>query len=342
MPVAAPTNMLQAPHQPVLLSSVLETLSPQNGEIYVDGTFGAGGYSEALLAQADCTVIAIDRDPSVQPHVDRLQAQYGERLQFWSGCFGDLSDLLAQNGVDRLDGVVLDLGVSSMQLDQAERGFSFMRDGPLDMRMSSTGVTAADIVNDYALDDLAQIFAVYGEEKRARAIARAIVQRRESQPFERTQELVACITSVLGPHRGKGSHPATRTFQALRIFVNDEFGELHRALLAAERVLAPNGRLVVVTFHSLEDRVVKQFLATRSGQLGRPSRHLPDVQEIAPSFRAGARKSITASDQEISQNSRARSARLRMGIRTAAPALSAGVALPSDRLAEHLAQGVLI
>lgn len=340
MPSLAPPPASSAPHLPVLLGSVIETLKPQAGEVYVDGTFGAGGYSEALLAAADCTVIAIDRDPTVRPHVERLTALYGDRLQFWAGQFGDLSDLLAQHGVEQLDGVVLDLGVSSMQIDTAERGFSFMRDGPLDMRMSASGATAADIVNAYSLDDLAQIFSVYGEEKRSRAIARAIILRRQDQPLQRTQDLVACITSVLGPHRGKGSHPATRTFQALRIFINDELGELYRGLQAAERGLAPNGRLVVVTFHSLEDRLVKQFFAARAGQLGRPSRHVPDVQQIEPSFVLGKRRGYTSDDRERAENSRARSARLRMGVRTEAPALSISLPLPSDRLAPHLAQGV--
>jgi len=341
MPHAAPEQYQTAPHQPVLLGAVLETLNPQNGEIYVDGTFGAGGYTEAILASADCTVIALDRDPTVQQHVARLTEKFGDRLQFWEGRFGDLADLLEQNGITQLDGVVLDLGVSSMQIDTAERGFSFMRDGPLDMRMSATGPTAADVVNAYALDDLAQILSVYGEEKKSRAIARAIIRKRELAPITRTQELVECVASVLGPHRGKGAHPATRTFQALRIFVNDELGELNRGLFAAERALSPQGRLVVVTFHSLEDRVVKHFLAARTGQLGRPSRHVPETVRAEPSFVLGHRRSVTADDAEREQNSRARSARLRMAIRTQAPALPDNVTLPSARLAPHLVHGAV-
>ena len=316
------------PHISVMLDEVLAALNLQAGEVYVDGTFGAGGYSEAILQAADCTLIALDRDPNVAPHVARLSQRFGAQFNFISGCFGDLSDLLEDNGIGKLDGLVLDLGVSSMQLDEAERGFSFMRDGPLDMRMSQDGISAADVVNEFDAADIAQILFVYGDERRSRAIARAIIERRDISPIIRTSELVDVITSVLGPHRGKGSHPATRTFQALRIFVNDELGELLNGLIAAENCLVPGGRLVVVTFHSLEDRLVKKFFTSRSGQGGQGSRHMPAVAEVAPSFTLLSRKGQVATDGEVAINPRSRSARMRGAVRTEAPAWPADNLLP--------------
>lgn len=316
---ASPLNPVQSarPHLPVLLREVLVALSPCDGEVYVDGTFGAGGYSRAVL-QAAGSLIGVDRDPEALKAAAELEAEFPGRFQFVQGCFGDLDTLLEDIEANAIHGVMLDLGVSSMQLDQAERGFSFMRDGPLDMRMSQSGVSASDIVNDYDEQDLANILYIYGEERRSRAIAKAIVARRAHAPITRTFELVELITSVLGQPRGKGAHPATRTFQALRIFLNDELGELVRGLVAAEKCLAPGGRLVVVTFHSLEDRIVKKFFTARTGQGGRPSRHMPDVETQAPSFESHGKRSIAPSDEEVSLNARSRSARLRSAVRTSA------------------------
>jgi len=256
-----------------MLPEVLAALEPRAGGIYVDGTFGAGGYSRAILDAADCRLVAIDRDPSAVARGHELAAECGERFSIVEGRFGDMDALLADRGVDAVDGVVLDIGVSSMQLDQAARGFSFRHDGPLDMRMGGPGQTAADVVNTLDETDLADLIFRYGEERRSRRIARAIVATREGTPFTRTLQLAEAVAGVV---RGEpGQHPATRTFQALRIHVNDELGELSRGLLAAERLLRPAGRLVVVAFHSLEDRIVKRFLEVRTGKGAAGSRHLP-------------------------------------------------------------------
>lgn len=316
-PQSAPP--ISAPHISVLLDEVVAALHPQAGDVLIDGTFGAGGYSAALLRAAACTVLAIDRDPDTQSHAVRLQAEHGEHLVYLSGCFGDMVALAAAVGVQQVDGVTLDLGVSSMQLDEAARGFSFMRDGPLDMRMSQSGDSAAALLNNADVDLLSDIIAVYGEEKRARAIAKAIVARRAVTPFERTGDLVDVVCSVLGGPRFGKTHPATRTFQALRIYLNDELGELLRGLQAAEQILKPGGRLAIVTFHSLEDRMVKKFLAPRTGRAGRPSRHMPDVKQHSPSFSEPPMRSLKAKATEIEANPRARSARLRVAVRTEAP-----------------------
>jgi len=327
-----------APHMPVLLNEVVAALHPQAGEVMVDGTFGAGGYSRALLQAADCAVIAIDRDPDTQTHADSLARDYGDRFSYLSGCFGDMQHLLAAP----VDGVTLDLGVSSMQLDEAARGFSFMRDGPLDMRMSQNGMSAADLLNQAAPELLSDIIAVYGEERRARAIAKAIIARREDKPMARTGDLVDVVCSVLGAPRFGKAHPATRTFQALRIYLNDELGELMRGLQAAEQVLKPGGRLAVVTFHSLEDRMVKQFLAPRTGRAGRPSRHLPDVDMARPSFADAAKRTVKAGEAEINANPRARSARLRVAHRTDAPAFETEADLLPKRAPQRLQNGELM
>ena len=324
-----------APHIPVLLNEVVTALAPQAGEVMVDGTFGAGGYSRALLEAADCAVIAIDRDPDTKAHADDLAAAFGERFSYRPGRFGDMQDLLAAP----VDGVTLDLGVSSMQLDEAARGFSFMRDGPLDMRMSQDGLSAADLLNQAAPELLSDIIAVYGEERRARAIAKAIIARRAAKPMTRTGDLVDVVCSVLGAPRFGKAHPATRTFQALRIYLNDELGELMRGLQAAEQVLKPGGRLAVVTFHSLEDRMVKQFLAPRTGRAGRPSRHLPDVEMAAPSFADAAKRNVKAAASEIDANPRARSARLRVAHRTDAPAFAADADLLPKRAPRQTPNG---
>ena len=312
----------EAPHKPVLLNKVLDALAPRDGAVYVDGTFGAGGYTKAILEAADCQVIAIDRDPNAIADGADLVAQYDGRLTLLAGQFSQMDDLLAQIDVERVDGVTLDIGVSSMQLDQAERGFSFMRDGPLDMRMSQSGLSAADVVNTFAINDLKRIFKIYGEEKKAFSIAGAIGRARDIEPFTTTAQLSKLIEKVVGVKPGprKTIHPATRTFQALRIFVNGELDELVRGLSAAEKILAPQGRLAVVSFHSLEDRILKRFLKRRSGGQGNPSRHAPIAVDVKPpSFKEIKRGGLTADEHEIEENPRARSARLRAAVRLDAP-----------------------
>ena len=322
---------VSAPHISVLLDEVVAALAPQAGEVHVDGTFGAGGYSRAILEAADCAVVAIDRDPDTKKHADALVAEYGERLHYLPGCFGDMDTGLPQAGFDGVDGITLDLGVSSMQLDEAARGFSFMRDGPLDMRMSQAGDSAANVLNHAEADLLSDIIAVYGEEKRARAIAKAIIAKRETAPLARTSDLVDVVCSVLGGPRFGKAHPATRTFQALRIYLNDELGELLRGLQAAEKMLKPGGRLAIVTFHSLEDRMVKKFLAPRTGRAGRPSRHQPDIAMPEPSFTEPPMRSLKARADEVEANPRARSARLRVAIRTDALAFAPSADLMPKR-----------
>lgn len=319
------TQSHQAPHIPVMLDEVLEALQPVDGGLYVDGTFGAGGYTRGILAAADCTVIAIDRDPSAISRGQALVTEFGGRLTLVEGCFGDMmklvSDLLVERGRAGVDGVVFDVGVSSMQIDQAERGFSFQKDGPLDMRMGAEGFSAADVVNDFDEQDLARIIAVYGEEKRARAIAKAIVAARGEARIERTLALADVVESVIHRRPQDKIHPATRTFQALRIFVNDELGELARGLSAAEHLIVEGGRLAVVTFHSLEDRVVKRFLTARTGRGARANRYMPERDEAVPSFLEIAHKARRAGDSEVDINPRSRSAKLRLAARTAADAL---------------------
>jgi len=321
-PDSAPSH---APgHAPVLRAEALDHLAPGAGETHVDATFGAGGYSRALLEAGAGRVVAIDRDPEAAPRAEALAAEaaaagWGD-LAFLPGRFGEMDRLLAEAGIEAVQGVVFDLGVSSMQLDRAERGFSFQKPAALDMRMESAGPTAADLVNSARESELIHILKSYGEERRARAVARAIGRRRTRAPIARTDELAALIRAVV-PAASDGLDPATRSFQALRMAVNDEPGELARGLAAAERILAPGGRLVAVSFHSVEDRIVKQFLHGRSGRAPRGSRHLPESGETrAPSFLRLTAKPVRPDAAEIQANPRARSARLRAARRTdAAP-----------------------
>lgn len=306
-------------HLPVMLKEVVTYLAPADDEIYVDGTFGAGGYTQAFLDNADCTVVAIDRDPSAQERAQILKAKYGNRLVFIHGCFGDVQDLLKAAGFEKVDGFVLDLGVSSMQLDQAERGFSFRFDGPLDMRMNpAQGRTAADIVNSTSEKELADLIYKYGQERHSRRVARAIVERRHEKKFETTGDLASVIRSVV-PRSKDEIDPATRTFQALRIAVNDELGELERALAAADKILNPGGRLIIVSFHSLEDAIVKDVLRRKSGGEPGVSRHmLVQKPKHEALYRLVSKKPVQPGEEEARKNSRARSAKLRAAIRTEA------------------------
>ena len=305
-------------HVSVLGREAVELLQPRDGGIYVDATFGAGGYSRAMLAVPGTRVVGIDRDRSaITGGFDLVDGSDG-RLTLVEDRFSNLADVCGRLGLEAVDGVVMDVGVSSMQLDQAERGFSFRLGGPLDMRMGHDGPTAADVIARASETDLANIIYIFGEERHSRAVARAIVAARRETPITTTRALADLVGKVV---RAKPNeiHPATRTFQALRIFVNEELDELRVALSAAERVLKPGGRLVVVSFHSLEDRIVKNFFAER-GKPASVSRHLPEVAQVAPSFQILTKRPVTPTDAEIAANPRARSAKLRAAERTAAPA----------------------
>jgi 16S rRNA (cytosine1402-N4)-methyltransferase len=303
-------------HIPVLCDEVVVALKPVAGEHYVDATFGAGGYSSAILRTADCTLTGLDRDPTAIEDGAALIAHFQGRLSLILSRFSTLAEHFAEP----VDGVVFDLGVSSMQLDRAERGFSFRFDGPLDMRMGKTGPTAADLVNTASEEELADIIFFYGEERHARRVAKEIVSARSLSNITTTSALAAIVRKVV-PMKKFDIDPATRTFQALRMAVNQEMQELSQGLSAAEKVLKPGGRLIIVTFHSLEDRLVKTFLKQRSGLDGAPSRHLPDAAAaLAPSFTLLHRKPVTPTEAEIAGNPRARSAKLRAAIRTEAPA----------------------
>ncbi|BAT59305.1 ribosomal RNA small subunit methyltransferase H [Variibacter gotjawalensis] len=310
------------PHIPVLARQVLHYLNPRDGAIYVDGTFGAGGHTRLILEAANCRVIGIDRDETALALGAALKDEFGDRLSLHRARFSELESVIAEAGVERVDGVLIDLGVSSMQLDQPERGFSFRADGPLDMRMGREGVSAADIVAQASERDLSHIIATLGEERFARPIARNIVKARGEAPIETTRALVDIIGRVLQQRPGE-IHPATRTFQALRMLVNEELNEVADALVAAERVLAPGGKLAMISFHSLEDRVVKRFIAARA-KAAAVSRHMPLAASAPPSF-ADATKAIVADDEEIAMNPRSRSAKLRVATRTEAPVSDAPV-----------------
>lgn len=307
--------MSEAPHLSVLLDEVTRALRPGPGQLIIDGTFGAGGYARAFL-DSGAQVTAFDRDPSARRFAAPLEAT--GRFRLIEARFSEMGDYF---GPGTVDGIALDIGVSSMQLDEADRGFSFMRDGPLDMRMSDTGPTAADLVNTLEKDELARIIWLYGEERESRRIASFILHRRATQPFERTLDLAEVVERALGGRRGAKTHPATKVFQALRIAVNEELAELEAALVAAEKILKTGGRLAVVTFHSLEDRIVKAFFTARSGNLPGGSRHAPPVAGgPAPTFTLPFKGAMEPGDAELAVNPRARSAKLRAGVRTDAPA----------------------
>lgn len=310
----AQTPPTSAPHIPVLLAPIMAAIKPAQGR-WLDGTFGAGGYTRALLDAGAAKVFAIDRDPEVFERASVWAGEYEDRLHLIQGTFGELDQLVDAVGGLPLDGVVLDIGVSSMQIDQAERGFSFMRDGPLDMRMGQSGMTAAEIVNTAEEADLADLIYLYGEDRASRRIARNIVKARDIAPIETTFQLVDILEKSLPRSKPNQAHPATRTFQALRIAVNDELGQLVSGLKAAEAALAPNGILAVVTFHSIEDRIVKRFLQARSGNLPKGNRYAPEQVSDDARFELMGRKAINASDNEIQANPRARSAKLRLARR---------------------------
>jgi 16S rRNA (cytosine1402-N4)-methyltransferase len=299
-------------HIPVMLAEVVDNLAPRDGGVYLDGTFGGGGYARAILERANCTLWAIDRDPEAIARGASLAERFPGRLHLLHGTFGEMGGLLGEAGVPRLDGVVLDLGVSSFQLDDPGRGFSFRHDGPLDMRMGKQGTSAADLVNTLAERELADVLYELGEERASRRIAHAIVAARQEAPIETTGRLAEIIRSVLPPDRS-GNHPATRSFQALRIKVNDELRQVEDALAQAAGLLAPGGRLVVVSFHSLEDRIVKRFMGESAGRNGAPSRHDPAglVARDAPDFRLLTGRAQRPGEVETTENPRSRSARLR-------------------------------
>ncbi len=301
----------ERPHIPVLIRPILAAVAPVEG-VWLDGTFGAGGYTREFLAAGARQVIAVDRDPLAFEMAAPWIGEFGSRIVPVAGTFSKLDEY----GTD-LDGVVLDLGVSSMQLDLAERGFSFMRDGPLDMRMSQAGPSAADLCNTADEAELADIIYLYGEERASRRIARAIVAAR---PLHTTGALAKVVEGCLPRAKPNQSHPATRTFQALRIAVNDEYGELWQGLMAAERALKPGGKLAVVTFHSVEDRMVKRFLAARSGNVANANRYAPETEKTVAAFTVKSRKAIIADAEELEMNPRSRSAKLRVAVRTDAPA----------------------
>lgn len=301
----------KTPHIPVLLNEVVESIAPKDGGVYVDGTFGAGGYTRAVLDAADCTVYAIDRDPDAIREGKKLVDAYKGRLHLLHGTFGEMAELVRGEGVDFVDGVMLDIGVSSMQIDRAERGFSFQKDGALDMRMSQNGLSAADVLNTFSERDIADIIYKYGEERFSRRIAAAVVEQRKTAPFKTTLEFADLIRRTV-PHKREDIDPATRSFQALRIYVNDELGQLESGLSAAHDLLKAGGRMAVVSFHSLEDRIVKTFMQEKSGKTANPSRYMPVVEKQAATLKTITKKPILPTESETKFNPRARSARLRV------------------------------
>lgn len=303
-------------HIPVMINEVLETLAPQSGLTYVDCTFGNGGYTRAILESCDCSCISIDQDPSVKPKADELKKEFGSRFTFVEGKFGDVEELISKTGITNIDGIVFDIGVSSMQLDDGERGFSFNKEAILDMRMSKAGTSAKDLVNELEETDLANIIYKYGEERKSRYVARAIVEARAEKEIETTTELADIVAKAIFGKSGK-THPATKTFQALRIEVNKELEQLENGLQGASNLLGENGKLVVVTFHSLEDRIVKNFMKENSVKTGSgTSRYLPVIEEVAEDKAfSKVSKAIKPSKTEILSNKRSRSAKLRVAIK---------------------------
>lgn len=301
----------KTPHIPVLLNEVIESIAPKDGGVYVDGTFGAGGYTRAVLDAADCTVYAIDRDPDAIREGQKLVDAYKGRLHLLHGTFGEMAELVRGEGVDFVDGVMLDIGVSSMQIDRAERGFSFQKDGALDMRMSQNGLSAADVLNTFGEREIADIIYKYGEERFSRRIAAAVVEQRKTAPFKTTLEFADLIRRTV-PHKREDIDPATRSFQALRIYVNDELGQLESGLSAAHDLLKAGGRMAIVSFHSLEDRIVKTFMQEKSGKTANPSRYMPVVEKQAATLKTITKKPILPTESETKFNPRARSARLRV------------------------------
>ena len=305
----------KTPHIPVLLNEVVESIAPKDGGVYVDGTFGAGGYPRAVLDAADCTVYAIDRDPDAIREGQKLVDAYKGRLHLLHGTFGEMAELVRGEGVDFVDGVMLDIGVSSMQIDRAERGFSFQKDGALDMRMSQNGLSAADVLNTFGEREIADIIYKYGEERFSRRIAAAVVEQRKTAPFKTTLEFADLIRRTV-PHKREDIDPATRSFQALRIYVNDELGQLESGLSAAHDLLKAGGRMAIVSFHSLEDRIVKTFMQEKSGKTANPSRYMPVVEKQAATLKTITKKPILPTESETKFNPRARSARLRVAEKT--------------------------
>lgn len=305
----------KTPHIPVLLNEVVESIAPKDGGVYVDGTFGAGGYTRAVLDAADCTVYAIDRDPDAIREGQKLVEAYKGRLHLLHGTFGEMAELVRGEGVDFVDGVMLDIGVSSMQIDRAERGFSFQKDGALDMRMSQNGLSAADVLNTFGEREIADIIYKYGEERFSRRIAAAVVEQRKTAPFKTTLEFADLIRRTV-PHKREDIDPATRSFQALRIYVNDELGQLESGLSAAHNLLKAGGRMAIVSFHSLEDRIVKTFMQEKSGKTANPSRYMPVVEKQAATLKTITKKPILPTESETKFNPRARSARLRVAEKT--------------------------
>ncbi|NNE39849.1 MAG: 16S rRNA (cytosine(1402)-N(4))-methyltransferase RsmH [Marinicaulis sp.] len=327
----------QEDHIPVMLREVLAALSPKENGVYVDATFGAGGYSRAILESSNCTVYGFDRDPNAIADAADLVERFKGRLFVKNRPFSEMREALAEDGVENIDGVVFDLGVSSMQLDQPERGFSFRDNGRLSMRMDCGSPDAADVIAAGDVKELAAVFKAYGEEKKANAIARAIVSSRDEAPISTTTALADIVSAASPKFPMQKIHPATRVFQALRIFVNDELGELVRGLRAAEQLLRPAGRLVVVAFHSLEDRIVKRFLANRMNARQGGSRHMPEKDQIVPSFEPVYTKPLSPDDDEIVKNARARSAKLRAAGRLPAPPLvfaDEDIGLPSFEIVD--------
>ncbi len=320
--------MSTAPHIPVMIEEIIHSLAITPGMDVVDGTFGAGGYSERFLV-AGARVYAFDRDPDAQPKGSELSGRYEGLFSFHPACFSSMDTELRSIGIEAVDAVVLDIGVSSMQLDQAQRGFSFQSDGPLDMRMSQDGQSAADFLNEASEENIADIIYNYGDERRSRRIAKFIVSNR---PIERTSQLASIVRKAVGYHAGAPKDPATRTFQAIRIHINQELEELSNALEAAERILKPGGQLIVVTFHSLEDRIVKKFLRERSGTISGGSRHMPVAQQADVATFERPSKPVKASSKEIEMNPRSRSATMRVAVRNNAPSLKSAPEAKAKRL----------